>query len=351
MKKKSLSVKKKIHNILLANLKNPKIKKSYGVFKKNINKLGDIRKFAAAVSGGPDSLALSYFLKCYSLQNKTKVFFYQVDHGLRKNSLKESRLVQRKMKNFDINSKILLWRGKKPYSNIQSIAREKRYSYIFKQCTKDKVNTILTAHHEGDLYENFFIRILRGSGLRGIVSFNSLQVRLDNNINICRPLIELKKNDLIYTAKKVFNFYLKDPSNKNSVFRRSRIRKLIQELKLEGLDFNKLKLTINNLSDSNNAINYYVRNNIKNNSKYIKNKSMYILSLKFFDNPDEIIFRSLSKLIKEVGQKYYSARGKSILNILNEINRQNFKKLTLSGCIIEKLNNSVIIYKEFTKKS
>ena len=58
------------------------------------------------------------------------------------------------MSNFDINTKILTWQGKKPNSNIQSIARYKRYSNIFKQCSRDKVNTILTGHHEGDLYEN-----------------------------------------------------------------------------------------------------------------------------------------------------------------------------------------------------
>ena len=98
-------------------------------------------------------------------------------------------------------------------------------------------------------------------------------------------------------------------------------------------------------------INYYVNENITKNSKYIKNKSMYLLGSKFFNCPSEIVFRSLTKILKEIGKKYYSARGKSILNILEKINGHNFNKLTLSGCIIEKLNNSVIIYKEFPKKS
>ena len=350
MKKKSLNVKEEIHRNLLKNLKNPRIKKNYEIFKKNLNKIEDKRKIAAAVSGGPDSLALSYLLKCYSLQKKIKVYFYQVDHRLRKNSSKESKLVQNKLRNFDINSKILIWRGKKPYSNIQSIARKNRYFYIFKECFKDRVNTVLTAHHEGDLYENFFIRILRGSGLGGIVSFNSFQMRLNNNLNICRPLINLKKVELIYIAKKVFNFYIEDPSNKNYIFKRSRLRKLINELQQEGLDFNKLKLTINNLSESNNAINYYVKRNIVKNSKYKKNKSICILNTKFFNKPNEIVFRSFALIIKEIGRKYYSPRGKSILNIMNKLNGKNIKKLTLSGCIIEKLNNSVIIYKELQKK-
>ena len=78
---------------------------------------------------------------------------------------------------------------------------------------------------------------------------------------------------------------------------------------------------------------------------------MYLLGSKFFNCPSEIVFRSLTKILKEIGKKYYSARGKSILNILEKINGNNFNKLTLSGCIIEKLNNSVIIYKEFPKKS
>ena len=86
--------------------------------------------------------------------------------------------------------------------------------------------------------------------------------------------------------------------------------------------------------------------NIKLNSSYLKNKSAYILSGNFFKQPHEIVFRSFASLLKKIGGKYYASRGKSINQILSQIDSKKFKKVTLSGCIIEKINNSVFIYKE-----
>ena len=45
-------------------------------------------------------------------------------------------------------------------------------------------------------------------------------------------------------------------------FQRVRLRKLISNLKKKGLDFNKLKLTLNNLASTNKAINEIVNKNI-----------------------------------------------------------------------------------------
>ena len=75
------------------------------------------------------------------------------------------------------------------------------------------------------------------------------------------------------------------------------------------------------------------------------------LNQNFFDKPHEIIFRSLSNVLKKIGKKYYSPRGRSIDQVIQKIKLNNFKKVTLSGCIIEKLNKSLIIYQETGKKS
>ena len=69
MKKKSLSVKKKIRNSFLFNyLKIPKIKRVYREFEKSLDSNINNKKIAVAVSGGPDSLSLSYFTACYALK-------------------------------------------------------------------------------------------------------------------------------------------------------------------------------------------------------------------------------------------------------------------------------------------
>tara|TARA_B100000959_G_scaffold281232_1_gene344858 strand:- start:204 stop:1247 length:1044 start_codon:yes stop_codon:yes gene_type:complete len=346
MKKKSLSAKKKIHNKLLTHLKNPLIKNYYKEFDNFIKFNLKRPSFSVAVSGGSDSLALSYLSKCYSILNNAKVNYYHVDHKLRKESSYESNKLKFLLKKYDINCKILKWEGKKPKSNIQSIARIKRYNLIYRQCLKDRINFIFVAHHVDDLYENFIIRLLRGSGLKGLVSFNQSKTKFNKKLNILRPLIIHEKEDLDYITKCVFKFKFEDPSNKNINFKRIKIRNLINNLKSEGLNLEKLKLTINNLSDSNSTVNHYVNNNIRDNSKYFKKKKYYILSANFFIQPHEIVFRSLSNILKKIGKKYYAPRGKSINQLLIKFESGDIKKANISGCILEKYNNSFIICKE-----
>ena len=91
MKKKSLSAKKKIHNKLLANLKDPLINKIYKEFDKLVKSNLKKSNFSVAISGGADSLALAFFSKIYSILNNIKVNFYHVDHCLRKESFIEAK--------------------------------------------------------------------------------------------------------------------------------------------------------------------------------------------------------------------------------------------------------------------
>ena len=47
-----------------------------------------------------------------------------------------------------------------------------RYSLISNYCLKKNIKYLVTAHHEDDQIENFFIRLLRGSGLTGLSSMS-----------------------------------------------------------------------------------------------------------------------------------------------------------------------------------
>ncbi len=346
MKKKSLSAKKKIHKRLLNYLKDPLINRIYKNYS-NYIKL-NIKKstFSSAVSGGSDSLALAYLSKCYSILNNVNINFYHIDHKLRKESSLEAKKLSFLLKKFDINCKVLNWNGKKPKSNIQAVARKKRYSLIYKECLKNKSDFILTAHHLDDLYENFIIRLLRGSGLKGLVSFNQVKTIYNDKLNILRPLINFTKNDLDYITKKIFKFKFEDPSNLNDNFKRIRNRNFINKLQTEGVNMKKLKETIKNLSDSNFTVNYYVNENIKHNSKFFTNKRYYILNSNFFNQPHEIVFRSIIHLFKKVGNKYYSPRGKSVERLILKFKSEEISKINISGCILEKISNSFIIYKE-----
>ena len=113
---------------------------------------------------------------------------------------------------------------------------------MISKCKKLGVTHILLGHHQEDLIENFFIRILRGSWLKGLISL-SRKTKLQN-VTILRPLINQKKEDLVFISKKVFDFYVKDPTNNDEKFQRVRIRKLLKGLKNDGLDQKKFVKTL-----------------------------------------------------------------------------------------------------------
>ena len=343
MNQKSLSAQNKTHKQILSFLKNRKISKVYSEF---VSSLNTRENLAVAVSGGPDSLALAYLAKCYSIKNKITVKFYLVDHKLRPESTKEAVSVKKILKKAGITCKILSWKGKKPSRNIQSLAREARYSLLAKECKKNNIKYLLLGHHSNDLFENFLIRVVRGSGLNGLISFNKSVKYKDENLNILRPLLNLEKNDLINISKKVFNFFIKDPSNINEVYKRIRIRTLLESLEKEGLDLKKLKLTIDNLRDSDKSIKFYVKKNLKDNSVHIKSKNTYILKHNFFEQSHEVVFRSLTLIIQKIGKKYYPVRGKSINELINRIILKKFSKITVGGCFVEIINKTILISRE-----
>ena len=341
MSPKNLNAQNKTHKFLFNKLKNRETFQIYKKFEENL-KLKE--NFIVAVSGGPDSLALSFLTKIYSIKKNIKVKYFIVDHKLRNNSTKEVSFVKHLFKKLSSNLEVLTWVGKKPKSNIQSIARNKRYELLINKAKKLKINNILLGHHEDDLIENFFIRILRGSGLNGIVSFD--QKSNNFNISLVRPLLKFNKKDLEKIAKKVFDFYIEDPSNKNNEFKRVKIRNFIKNLQMEGLDKDKFNLTIKNLRSANKTIKYFVKNNLKENSRIVNSSKLIILSKNFFNQPDEIVFRSVTEVIKIVGKKYYPARGKKIEKLIYQIKNSSNIKATLGNCIFKKVNNTIIVSKE-----
>jgi len=347
MKKKNLSAKKKIHNFYLKKLEDPRIRNVYLTFKKNLSSHIS-NNFCVAVSGGEDSIALTFLAKCYSLEKKKKVYFFIVDHKLRENSTNEANLVKKKLKQFKISCEILTFK-KKRSSNLQSFARNNRYKLIFEKSLVKKIDTALTAHHRDDLLENFFIRLLRGSGLKGLISFNKIKSKVNFNDKIftLRPLINVSKKDLVYIVKKTFNFCVQDPSNQDDKFMRVKIRKMIKKLENEGLTFKKFKMSLNNLSASNYAVDYFVKKNIYDNSSYLKFTKSVILKKDFFNQPNEIVFRSFSELLQKVGNKLNYPRGAKIENLIKHLRSPKiYIKKTLSGCTIQKIEKSVIISQE-----
>ena len=341
MSLKNLSVRNKIPSKYKVKLRNRRVNQIYSKFEKTFKTDKD---FIVAVSGGADSLALTFLTKLFAFKNNLNPKYYIVDHKLRKESTSEAFKVRKILNSLDITSQILTVRNVEEKNNIQSFAREKRYGLLFSKCKKFKINNLVLGHHIDDLFENFFLRMLRGSGLKGLVSFGK-ETQIDS-INLVRPLIKFDKKDLIFISKFVFDFYVNDPSNYDVKFNRIKIRNFIEQLKSAGLDKKKLELTIDNLKRSDQTIRFYVEKNKRVNSIINETKKELILKNDFFDNSYEVVFRSLSDLIHLIGKKQNPVRGKKIDNILSKIRYKRLSKETLGGCVIKMVNHTIILTKE-----
>jgi tRNA(Ile)-lysidine synthase len=80
------------------------------IFSNFKNKIDTLKKdkYAVAVSGGPDSLALVALTKAYTFFRKTKFYYLLIDHNIRKNSNLEAIKVKKLLKKKSINLNIFL---------------------------------------------------------------------------------------------------------------------------------------------------------------------------------------------------------------------------------------------------
>jgi len=344
MKRKNSIARKKANKKKLL-FKDPKILSFYIKFKSIIFKNIKDKSFALAVSGGSDSLCLAYFAKIYASEFNNQIHVLIIDHNLRKKSYNEALKVKAILKKRKILSKILRWKGKVPESNIQKNARDIRYTLLSNYCFKNKVKYLVTAHHGDDQIENFFIRLLRGSGLTGLSSMQ-MKAKYNNNLKIIRPFLNLEKKNLKYVTVNYFKTYIKDPSNSNEKFLRVRIRKYRKNMEKEGLNTKKIMKTVENLVSANQALNFYKNKALYRHASFVSKNKCLINKRIFSDEAGEIIFKSFSDILSLVSGTYYPPRSKKVISLINRIKSSKFTKSTLGGCIVEEKNNFILISKE-----
>ncbi len=330
--------------------KNYKINNFYKKFEAILSKNVKKNNFAVAVSGGPDSLCLAYFGKKYVSNFKNRMHVLIVNHNLRSESKSEALQVREILNKNGIKSKILNWKGKIPKSNIQSKARNIRYSLISNYCLNKKINYLLTAHHMDDQIENFFIRLFRGSGVTGLSSMSEI-ISYNKELNILRPLLNFRKSDLEYVTINYFKTFIKDPSNKDEKFLRVRVRKYRKSMEEDGLDTSKIIKTVNNLVSANKALNIYKNKAFNKYVSFLSKNRCLVNDAIFSDEAGEIIFRSFSDILSLVSGTYYPPRSKKVINLIERLKKNKFKKSTLGGCTIEKKDNFISISREQKLKS
>jgi len=305
-------------------------------------KLDDLNKksYAVAVSGGPDSLALVALTKAYSFQRKSKFYYILVDHNIRKDSNQEAKKVKTLLKRKEIILKVFL-NKKKITKNIQANARNLRYEILLNFCKKKKIKTLLTAHNLEDQVETFLIRLSRGSGIKGLSAMKSLS-KINSSVNLYRPLLDVKKKFLIRISKNIFGKYIKDPSNKDLKYLRTKVRTLKKPLEKSGIKYEQIFKSIQNLSSSEATLAGYFNKTFK---KLIRkrNKEISINFQKFKKLNNDAKIALINECIKQLKKNYYDLRSKKVQNLITSLNKRDYKKSTLGGCIFFKKNEDLCL--------
>jgi tRNA(Ile)-lysidine synthase len=212
--------------------------------------LKGVHKIIIGYSGGPDSTLLAGVLSDY---DELEVILAYFNHNLRKDSKDEENFVIREAKKRKL--KLLIdGTNVKDYCNkfslsIEEGARKLRLSYLKDVKKKEKADLIALGHNFDDKIENFFIRLLRGSGF-GLSQMSYLDG------DTLRPLLGCRKREIVdYLKENKIAFYT-DPTNKSEDYLRNKVRlkviPLIEQIQESSIE--NISKSIDNLRDIEEAL-------------------------------------------------------------------------------------------------
>ncbi len=282
-------------------------------------------KLLIAFSGGPDSVALARLLMDIRKDYKLELGLCHINHNLRGKESDEDEEFCREFSKkhnlefFSLKADIVAY-GKNNKLGLEEAGREIRYEFLEKTAGNNFYNKIALAHNLDDNVETFLFRLMRGTGLEGL---KGIPVKRDN---IIRPLLFMKKAEILSYLEEIKQEFRIDSSNNENIYTRNKIRlELIPYIEKE---FNpRFKDNINSLIESVNDIkqNDLIFSNLEEFFKYSKEKQKSILY----------------KMLKE--KKLEISRGK-IDEILKVIEKDGYKEVSLgNNFILKKTYNSIEI--------
>jgi tRNA(Ile)-lysidine synthetase, N-terminal domain len=118
-----------------------------------------------------------------------------------------------------------------PNQNKQAFFREQRYALLEEVAIANDFNYIATAHHLDDQAETILMRILKSQPLFSLTTINEEQlINHNSTIKIIRPLLQIKKSELLTYCKQHKIVYCEDSSNQDTKYFRNEVRKRIMPI-------------------------------------------------------------------------------------------------------------------------
>ncbi len=172
------------------------------------------------LSGGLDSMVLLHLLaKVCRENNAFSLRAIHIHHGLSPNADAWLAHCAKECANLGVPfraEKVTLDKN----GNIEAKARQARYQAVAKQMSAQEI--FVTAHHQDDQVETFFLALKRGSGLKGLSAMARFSTL--NGVNIYRPLLNFGRASLENYARAENLSWVNDESNEDLHYERNFLR-------------------------------------------------------------------------------------------------------------------------------
>ena len=183
--------------------------------------IGSNQSAVIGVSGGPDSVCLMHAL-CRLYDDLTITGVY-VDHGMRpEESAWEAKMVASQCHERSIDFAAVAVdvpaEVKATGESIEACARRLRYSALEEVRREVGADIIAVGHTADDQVEEVLLRLIRGSGLKGLSGMRP------RNGRVIRPLLEVNREQILAYLEEHGHGFCHDSSNKSDRFLRNRIR-------------------------------------------------------------------------------------------------------------------------------
>jgi len=190
---------------------------------KNFRLLEPGQGVLVAYSGGLDSSALLHLLLEVKKHWDLEVVLAHFNHGLRREAGRDEAFCRATAERFEIP--ILVGRADVRASartrglSLEEAAREARYDFLNRAADEVGAPRVATGHTRNDQAETLLLRLLQGSGPRGLAGIHP---RVEGRI--IRPLLEIDRRDLEDYLEEKGGEHVFDESNLDRRFLRNRIR-------------------------------------------------------------------------------------------------------------------------------
>ena len=167
------------------------------------------------VSGGKDSMALLHAL-LHERPDLT-LFPVHINHQLRPDSKQDADFVESTLKSWGLPC-LVYTLTQKPKGNIEEWARHQRYTFFEKMRQEQQADFLLTAHHQGDDVESFFLHLFRGTRVKGM---SGMEVLRKTHL---RPLLHTPARSIQTYIETHQIPFKEDPSNQDQNLKRNWLR-------------------------------------------------------------------------------------------------------------------------------